>query len=71
MFQLDIEDYNATATYLKSISPIMTGVEGRINFKPQNTVKKDKPVVSKAAHICTWNYHLILLILSTLLYFNC
>ncbi|VVC28331.1 Calcineurin-like phosphoesterase domain, ApaH type,Metallo-dependent phosphatase-like,5'- [Cinara cedri] len=56
---LGIEDYNATATYMTAISPIMTGVDGRINFKI-----KDNVTPSSAS---TANYSQFLLTVFTIL----
>ncbi|VVC28338.1 Hypothetical protein CINCED_3A000690 [Cinara cedri] len=48
---IDIEDYNAIMAYTKVISPITTGIEGRIVFKINNNGK------SKASNIKnnSWN----------------
>lgn len=57
MYKLDVEDYNATATYIKAISPIMIGIEGRIGFI-NNTNEKSKA----SSIINTRNSQLLLII---------
>ncbi|XP_060838143.1 protein 5NUC-like [Rhopalosiphum padi] len=62
---LDVEDFNATAMYMKSISPIMTGVEGRIIFTSNNNEK------SAGSNINTRNYQFIMItFITTVLFFN-
>jgi len=63
---LGIEDYNATAVYMQSISPITSGIDGRINVKYNNSNEK-----SAGLSINTWNYRLLVTILIiTVLFFN-
>ncbi|CAI6346863.1 unnamed protein product [Macrosiphum euphorbiae] len=62
---LDIQDFNATAMYMKSMSPITNGIEGRINF-----ISKDNEI-SSGSNINLQNYHFILIsFIITVLFFN-
>jgi len=54
IISLDIEDYNATAVYMQSVSPITSGIYGRINVKYDNNNEK-----SAGFNINPWNYQLI------------
>ncbi|XP_008187662.1 protein 5NUC isoform X1 [Acyrthosiphon pisum] len=63
---LGIEDYNATSMYMQSISPITSGIDGRIHFK--RDINNEK---SAGFNINTWNYRiLVTTIIITVLYFN-
>ncbi|CAH1711828.1 unnamed protein product [Aphis gossypii] len=62
---LDIEDFNATAIYMNSISPITTGVDGRVTFLSSNNEK------SAGSNINTWNYKFIIItFITTIFFFN-
>lgn len=66
MRYLDIEDYNATAVYMQSISPITSGIDGRIDLNSNNNNEN-----SAGSNINTWNYQLIVTILIiTILFFD-
>jgi len=61
---VDIEDYNATSMYMQSISPITSGIDGRIQFK--RDVNNEK---SAGFNINTWNYQiLVTTFITTVLY---
>lgn len=63
---LGIEDYNATSIYMQSISPITSGIDGRIHFK--SDVNNEK---SAGFNTNTWNYRfLVTTFITTVLYFN-
>lgn len=64
VFYLGVVDYNATAIYMKSISPIWTGIEGRIKFKT------DRDEKSNTSNRHTKNVGLLLIALSILLFLN-
>lgn len=61
LFFLGVEDCNATATYIKQMSPIITGIEDRIHFKNDVSEK------SRAHSVYTQSSHLLLIIYSALL----
>jgi len=62
---LDVDDVNATATYMTHISPIMAGIEGRITFKGENNDKK-----SGSPAIQTFHSKSLLLTICALLFYN-
>lgn len=65
MHYLGIEDYNATSIYMQSISPVTSGIDGRINFKRDNNIEKSAGTINK------WNYRLLVItLITTILFFN-
>jgi len=62
---LDIQDFNATAIYMKFMSPITNGIEGRISFISKGNEK------SAGSNIHLQNYQFILIsFIITVLFFN-
>jgi len=62
---LGIEDYNATSIYMQSISPITSGIDGRINFKRDSNIDKSAGSINK------WSYRLLVTtFITTILFFN-
>lgn len=59
-----IEDYNAISIYTEAISPVTTGIEGRINFKNINNEK------SRASNINPQSSQLLIILLSTFMFFK-
>lgn len=64
MRYLGIEDYNATSIYMQSISPITSGIDGRINFKRDSNIEK-----SAGSNINTWNSRLLVTTFITIVLF--
>ncbi|VVC28333.1 Hypothetical protein CINCED_3A005982 [Cinara cedri] len=66
---LDVDDYNVTAVYMKAISPIITGIEGRIKFKSHST-KNEKSTASNITYNTPSSrlQLLLIVIFSTLLF---
>lgn len=65
MCYVGIEDYNATSMYIQSISPIMSGIDGRIHFK--RDVNNEK---SAGFNINTWNYRILVTTFILLQYYT-
>jgi len=50
---------------MQSISPVTSGIDGRINFKRDNNIEKSAGTINK------WNYRLLVItLITTILFFN-